>query len=255
MPRYVAEISYDGAGFCGWQSQPGVPTIQGALEDALSILNGSPVAVAGAGRTDAGVHARGQVCSFDLNREWELGRLTPAINANLAKGVSVMRLVKAPRDDFHARFDAGSREYIYFTWNAPVIYPAFEPYVCWLTAGGYDWRSAGQACAYLEGRHNFGAFCRRVNRPDDPVRTIYRARLSKKGNLIRLHLIGSGFLTNMARIIMGNLERVARGAKEPEWIKTLLTETGERSDGGRTFPPGGLFLWKINYQPSPWNSH
>lgn len=255
MPRYVAEISYDGGSFYGWQLQPGLPTIQGALEDALSVLNGSPVVVAGAGRTDAGVHARGQVCSFDLDREWQAARLMPAINANLAKGVSVMRLTKAPREDFHARFDAGNREYIYFVWNSPVIYPALEPYVCWLKAGGYDWLRAGQACACLEGKHNFGAFCRLADRPDDPVRTIYRARLSKKGSLIRLRLTGNGFLTNMVRIIMGNLELVARGVKEPEWIKTLLTETGERGDGGRTFPPGGLFLWKINYYPSPWISH
>lgn len=255
MPRYAAEISYDGGMFCGWQLQLGLPTVQGALEDALYILNGSPVSVAGAGRTDSGVHARGQVCSFDLDREWEPGRLTPAINAHLAKGVSVMRLVKAPREDFHARFDAKSREYIYFVWNAAVIYPALEPYVCWLKAGGYDWQSASLACACLEGRHNFDAFCRPVKRPDDPVRTIYRARLSKKGHLIRLHLTGSGFLNNMVRIIMGHLELVARGAKEPEWIKTLLTETGERNGRGRTFPPSGLFLWKINYNPSPWNSH
>lgn len=255
MTRYVAEISYDGGRFFGWQLQPGLPTIQGALEDALSVLNGSCVAVAGAGRTDAGVHARGQVCSFDLHMRWEPRRLLLAINANLAKGISVMRLVEAPAEDFHARFDAGSREYIYFVWNAAVIYPALEPYVCWLKPDRYDWQRARQACAYLEGRHNFGAFCRHADRPEDPVRTIYRARLSKKGALVRLHLIGSGFLTNMVRIIMGNLELVARCAKEPEWIETLLSETGERSDGGKTFPPCGLFLWKINYQPSPWNSH
>lgn len=255
MSRYVAEISYDGGMFCGWQLQAGLPTVQGALEDALSFLNGSPVAVEGAGRTDSGVHARGQVCSFDLDRQLEPGRLISAINAHLPKGVSIMRLVKAPREDFHARFDAGSREYIYFVWNASVIYPALEPYVCWLKSGVYDWQRAKQACACLEGKHNFGAFCRLVNRPDNPVRTIYRARLSKKGRLIRLHLTGSGFLTNMVRVIMGNLELVARGAKEPEWMKTLLTETGERCDGGRTFPPSGLFLWKINYKPSPWNSH
>lgn len=255
MPRYVAEVSYDGSCFHGWQIQPGLATVQGALEDSLSLLNGSRVAVAGAGRTDTGVHARGQVCSFDLGREWDAGRLVPAVNANMTKGVSVIRLIVAPRPDFHARFDAKSREYIYFIWNANAIYPALEPNVCWLRHGGYDWAAARRACSYLEGEHDFGAFCPSSDRPEQSVRTIYQARLIKKGGLIRLRLVGNGFLTNMVRIIVGNLELIARGAKKPEWIKTLLQpKTGERAEGGRTFPPKGLFLWRINYQPSPWNS-
>lgn len=255
MPRYVAEVSYDGMRFHGWQTQPGLTTVQGVLEDSLSLLNGTRVAVAGAGRTDAGVHAKGQVCSFDLNKEWEPRRLVLAANANFARGASIIRLAEAPRPDFHARFDALSREYIYFIWNSSTIYPALTPNVCWLKPGGYDWRRAQEACAYLEGRHDFGAFCRNCDRPGDAVRTIYRARLRKKGRLISLHLVGSGFLTNMVRIITGNLELIARGDKEPGWIKTLLEETSERADGGRTFPANGLFLWRINYQHPLWNPH
>lgn len=255
MPRYVAEVSYDGAGFLGWQIQPGLSTVQGTLEEALSLLNGSHVGVAGAGRTDAGVHARAQVCSFDLDKIWEPRRLLLAVNANLMSGARVIRLAEAPSPYFHARFDAKSREYMYFMWNSSTIYPALEPNVCWLKPEAYDWEKARKACSFLEGEHDFGAFCRNTDRPKDSVRTIYKARLRKKGNLIRFHIAGNGFLTNMVRIIMGNLVLVARGDREPEWINALFGKTGERSEGGRTFPPQGLFLWRINYEPSPWNSH
>lgn len=256
MERYIAEVSYDGARFAGWQVQPGLVTVQGALEGALTLLDGGRgVAVAGAGRTDSGVHARGQVCSFDLEKDWQPQRLLLAVNANLLPGVSVIRLAQVPWEGFHARFDAVSREYVYFIWNSATIYPALRPHVCWLAAGGYDWDRARAACRLLEGEHDFGAFCRSHDRPQDSVRTIYRARLRKKGGLIWLRISGSGFLTNMVRIIMGSLEQVARGEREPRWIDWLLEQKSERSECGRTFPPQGLFLWKINYRRSPWNSH
>lgn len=255
MPRYVAEVSYNGTPFFGWQVQPGLRTVQGSLEEALFLLNGSRVDVAGAGRTDAGVHARGQICTFDMDKKWEARRLLLAINANLNYGVSVLRLALAPSPNFHARFDAVSREYIYFIWNSSTIYPMLEPNVCWLKSGGYDWMKAQKACRCLVGKHDFGAFCRRADRPENAVRNIHRAALRKTGKLVRFHIIGDGFLTNMVRIIVGNLELIARGDKEPEWLETLIGGMNERSDCGRTFPPQGLFLWRINYDASLWNSH
>lgn len=255
MPRYVAEVSYEGARFSGWQIQPETRTVQGALEEALALLNGSHVGVAGAGRTDTGVHARAQVCTFDLDKSWETRRLLLAANANLPAGVRIIKLAEAPSPCFHARFDAKSREYVYFIWNASTIYPALEPNVCWLKPGNYDWRKAQKACSFLEGEHDFGAFCRNADRPKDSVRIIYKSRLRKNGDLIRFHIVGNGFLTNMVRIIMGNLELIARGDREPEWINTLFDKTNGRSAGGRTFPAQGLFLWRINYEQSLWNSH
>lgn len=252
MRRYAAEVSYDGALFRGWQVQPGLHTVQGSLEAALEALNGTPVSVAGAGRTDMGVHARAQVCTFDLPKAWEPARLLLAINAHLPAGVSAMRVAPVP-EDFHARFSAASREYVYFLWNASTIYPMLAPYVCWVkNSSAYEWSRAAEACRYLEGTHDFGAFCRAVDRPDDSVRTMFRVRLRQKGNLVWLRVLGNGFLTNMIRIMMGNLELVAKGVHDPDWIKTLLEEGTSRSEGGRTFPPEGLFLWKINYEDSPW---
>ena len=253
MPRYAAETAYEGGSFCGWQIQPGQPSVQQALEEALTLLNGGErVSVVGAGRTDAGVHARGQVCSFDLRDDWQPRKLLLALNANLPAGASALRICRA-RPDFHARFDAVSREYMYFIWNASSIYPQLRPNVCWLKASGYDWSRAAAACRLFEGTHDFGAFCRAVDRPDDAVRTICKARLSRSGHLLKIHVVGSGFLTNMVRIMTGCLELVARGEKEPRWIEELLSAQRVRADCGRTMPPQGLFLWRINYDPPLWN--
>ena len=122
MYRYSCEISYDGGKFFGWQTQPERVTVQESLEQALSLLNGSPVKVTGAGRTDAGVHARGQVCSFLLSREWEQRRLVLALNAHLPEGASVVR-ADARKMEFDARRDALWREYAFFVWRGPFCYP------------------------------------------------------------------------------------------------------------------------------------
>lgn len=249
--RYAAQISYCGTNFCGWQIQPDQASVQGALEDSLSLLNGSHVQVDGAGRTDAGVHARAQVCSFDMGETWDERRLMLAANAHLPEGVSVMRTARVC-DSFHARFSAVSREYCYFSWTGSSIYPHIKPYVCWLKHGRCDWKRAAAACRRLEGTHDFKNYCRTDNRPEDSVRTLHRVSLSRHGQLLRLYIKGGGFLTNMVRIIMGNLEQVALGLHDPEWIGELLESDCGRTSGGRTFPPSGLFLWRINYCPSPW---
>lgn len=249
--RYAAEVSYNGALFCGWQIQDGQPSVQDAVQKALSLLNGAQVKINGAGRTDAGVHARGQVCSFDMAEEWEPRRLLLAVNANLPEGISFMKAAHV-HDDFHAQYDAVSREYVYFMWTGLSVYPHMSPYVCHIKGSKYDWGLAAEACRYLEGRHDFRCFCRTPDVPDDSVRTIYRARLRRRGNLMWLRIKGSGFLTNMVRNILGDLELVALKKRPPEWINELFSEDMTRNDGGRTFGPNGLFLWKIEYDPCPW---
>ena len=253
MPRYAAEVSYEGSKFYGWQVQDGFASVQQAFEESLTLLNdGVHVDVTGAGRTDSGVHARGQVCSFDLADDWQPRKLLLAINAHLPEGTSAMRVCRA-RPDFHARYDAVSREYMYFIWNSSSIYPQLLPNVCWLKGSGYDWSRAAEACRWLEGEHDFGAFCRAAERPEDAVRTMYRVRLVRRGHLLKLHVVGSGFLTNMVRIMVGCLELVARGRKEPRWIGELFDPGAVRLGRARTFPPQGLFLWRINYDPPLWN--
>ena len=181
--RYAAEVSYDGGRFFGWQIQPELPTVQQALEEAASALNGWHTGVAGAGRTDTGVHARAQICTFDMKREWEPRSLMLAMNAHLPPGVSVMRTA-CVADDFHARFSALKREYRYFIWNASSIYPHAKPYAAWLKHGGYDWAAAAAAAKFLEGEHDFRNFCRLEGYEHTTVRRIERARLVRRGRLV-----------------------------------------------------------------------
>ncbi|MDD4160324.1 MAG: tRNA pseudouridine(38-40) synthase TruA [Synergistaceae bacterium] len=254
MTRYAAELSYNGALYFGWQVQPDRLSVQEAVEKVLTMLNKHPVAVTGAGRTDSGVHARGQVCSFDMLEEWDEFRLLMALNSNLPEGISAIRLTKV-RPDFHARYDAQKREYIYFLWTGKTIYPHIVPFTHWIKGERYDWGIASEACRFLEGEHNFSNFCRASNIPEDPVRRMYRVKLHRRGALIWLRILGSGFLTNMVRIIMGNLELIAKGEREPEWINSLFEAGYDKSFSGRTFPPDGLFLWRIDYGETLWNSH
>lgn len=250
--RYAAEVSYDGGRFYGWQVQPNLPTVQQALEAAASSLNGVATSVAGAGRTDAGVHARAQVCSFDMKREWDTRSLALAMNAHLPQGVSVMRTALVA-DDFHARFCAKSREYRYFIWNASAIYPHMKGRAAWLKGGGYDWDAASAAAKLLLGEHDFRNFCRLEGNERSTVRRITRVKLIRRGSLIVFRICGDGFLHNMVRIILGNLELAALGKIRPEEITRLLDpQKSARVDGGRTFPACGLWFWKASYDGLVW---
>lgn len=243
--KFAAEVSYHGALFSGWQTQPQLPTVQEEIEKVLSLLNNGAVKITGSGRTDAGVHARGQVCSFEMAESWRSDKLLLAVNANLPAGIQFMRVAET-EENFNARFDTQSREYVYFIWNSRAIYPHIEPFVCHLKAGSYDWNLAAKACRLLEGRHDFQAFCKKNEVPENSVRTLYGVRLYRRGTLLWLHVKGDAFLMNMIRIILGNLELVAQGKRKAEWLTELL-EQGEREDSGRTFPAQGLFFWRANY--------
>lgn len=251
MTRYAAEISYDGSCFSGWQKQPERSSVQQALEEAASLLNGSFVPVAGAGRTDAGVHAKGQVCSFELAREWDARQLTLAMNSKLPEGVSVMK-VAAVAPDFHARYSALRREYRYFIWNSGTIYPHLKGRVYWLKGGSHNWNSASSAAEYLLGTHDFHNFCKQESCGPSTIRTITNISLRRKKELVVLKVEGDGFLHNMVRIILGNLELAALGKIKPEQMKELLSRENTRGTGGRTFPPCGLYLWKITYSGKLW---
>lgn len=254
MTRYAAEVSYDGGKFFGWQVQPGLPTVQLALEEALSLINGRRAAVSGAGRTDAGVHARAQVCSFDMAREWDPRRLVLALNAHLPEGVSVMRAAAVP-DDFHARFSAKEREYRYFIWNASTLPPHLKGRVFWLKQNRFDWTKAAEAAVCLKGTHDFANFCRAEESVSDTVRTITRARLYQKKPLIIFQIKADGFLHNMVRITLGALELAAAGKIEPYRITGLLDRSEyTRSECGRTYPACGLYLWKIEYPEDIWKN-
>ncbi len=252
MKKYALEIAYDGTQYRGWQSQPGGGTIQDALEGALRSLGEPGIRVDGAGRTDAGVHARAQTGSVSLSKDWEPRRLLLALNAKLPPTISVMRAAAA-QDTFHARKSAVTREYRYFIWNAPTCFPHIRPYVFWLPGAHYDWTAARAAVPFLVGRHDFSAFCRKEDCPANSVRNVRYARLFRKGPLLVFRIVADAYLTNMIRIAVGNLLAVAAGRRQADWFRSLLESPSDRTASGQTAPPCGLFFWRVEYgDDSPW---
>lgn len=251
MPRYMLEVSYDGTDFRGWQSQPDGSGVQDAMEAALRSL-GEDARVTGAGRTDAGVHARAQIAHVDLAKDWEPRRLTLALNAKLslsANAISVMRTALTG-DSFHARKSAVSREYRYFIWNSSTCYPYLKKYVFWLPGSHYDWGRAKAVAPCLVGEHDFRAFCRTVDCPDVTMRTVEYARLFERGNLLMFRIVANAYLTNMIRIAVGNLVSVAAGKHDAEWFEALLSGKGKRAESAQTASASGLFFWKATYPDS-----
>jgi tRNA pseudouridine38-40 synthase len=248
--RYVAEVSYDGGAFFGFQRQNGLMTVQGALEDALSVLAKGDVCCVGAGRTDRGVHARGQVVHFDMPSRWDPRRLRLAIKGSLPPGIEVIRVSEAP-PGFHARYGAVFREYRYFVWNAPWRYPHLGG-VTWHVRRPLDHRRLSRLAGFLVGERDFGAFCRSADRRDNTVRHMMRASVRRKGPLLVFTFRADGFLTNMVRILVGTMVEVELGTmSEGEFVGLL--GGGDRSMSGRTAPPEGLFFWRVHYDPSPWS--
>ncbi|MDT8284436.1 MAG: tRNA pseudouridine(38-40) synthase TruA [Thermovirgaceae bacterium] len=254
MTRYAAKIAYDGSGFSGWQSQKGITreTIQESLETALFILNKRETSAVVAGRTDRGVHAMGQVVSFDTTAEWEASKLRSAIDANLPDPISVLSVARV-HEKFNARHSALWREYVYFIWKGSGCPPQIKPFV-WRNSLPWDDLAVRSVCRTLKGRHDFSAFCRKNDRPENTVRTIMCAGFSRSGPLCRVRIRGRSFLTNMMRIILGSIDLVASGKRDVAWFESLL-EGGTRCEAGPTAPASGLFLWKVGYDPSPWAAY
>ncbi|MDR1020058.1 MAG: tRNA pseudouridine(38-40) synthase TruA [Synergistaceae bacterium] len=252
--NYALEVSYDGGPFSGWQSQLDGSGVQDALERALHVLGERggcgislvPYRVDGAGRTDAGVHARAQVASVRLLKRWVPRKLAAALNAHLPEAVVVTRAALAP-PGFHARRSAVSREYRYFIWNSPSCYPHIRRYVLWQPVARYDWKRAAAAASAFAGRHDFRAFCRARDVPDSTERDVYCSRLYVRGRLVVFRVIANAYLTNMVRIMAGSLMEIALGRFDEARFARLLSGCADRSENAPTPPPSGLFLWGVKY--------
>ena len=251
--KYAAQVAYVGTNYSGWQRQSEGLGVQQVLEEALQNLSSEPVKVAGAGRTDAGVHAVGQVASFDMDREWEPSRLMLAANFYLPPDVSLMQVLRAP-EGFHARHDALWREYRYFVWHGRSCLPHLRDLVWWKKFQ-WDGEKVREACHLLDGRHDFRAFCKTGECPEDSVRTVSRIRYKKTGALSIIAVRAPSFLMNMVRVIVGNIDMVGCGKEPLSWLKGLLGESGqaeehglERKFSGVTAPAGGLYFWRAAYR-------
>ena len=247
MPRYRIIVAYDGTDFFGWQRQPEQRSVQQDLEEAIRPLSpdGSFVAVYGSGRTDAGVHARGQVAHFDLAREMDPVALRRAVNTRLAPDVRVLAAeVAAP--DFDARRSAHSKQYRYRVWNAEVMDPAerrFRHHV----PRALDLPAMHRAAALFVGEHDFAAFTANPDRPvETTVRHVYAVEIEGEGPSVEIRVTGNGFLYKMVRSIAGFLLAVGTGKERPEAVREVL-DSRVRTARVESAPACGLTLWQVYY--------
>ena len=244
MSSFKVTVAYDGTDFVGWQRQASGVSVQALIEDALEPLDGRRVTVTGAGRTDAGVHALGQVASFTLEREVDASTVLRAVNARLPPDVRILT-AETVAPAFHARFDARSKTYRYRIWNVDVVSP-FERRYVWHVPGALDVDAMDTAARSLEGRRDFSAFQAAENDTATTERTLFSSRVVASPPQLFYEADGDGFLRHMVRTIVGSLVEVGRGKRPPEWPREVL-ESRDRTRAGRTAPASGLFLLGVHY--------
>lgn len=239
-------LAYCGTAYAGWQRQANALTVQEVVEAALADLVGQPVTLAGASRTDAGVHARGQVAHLDLDRELACSALVHGTNHRLPADIRVLAAEPAAAD-FHARFSATGKEYRYRLSRAAVLTPFDAPYVV-RVEGGQDLDSLRAGAALLVGRHDFTAFALAGGGHREPERTITAAEWSERGEELVFRVAGDGFLRGMVRGLVGTLLEVGAGRRPLESLAALL-QGRARGEAGPTAPARGLILERVFY---PW---
>lgn len=245
--RIALGLEYDGAGFFGWQSQPGGNTVQDALERALAQIAGMPVRVVCAGRTDAGVHATAQVVHFDVTQERPVSAWVRGTNAHLPVGVAV-RWAQPVAGDFSARFAACARAYRYVLLNRPERPALLARKVGW-THRPLDLAAMQLAAESLVGEHDFSSFRAAECQAKSPVKTLMSFSVSREGDLVLFDCRANAFLHHMVRNIVGALVYVGMGRQPPTWIAELLAAR-DRSRGAPTFAPDGLYLVGVEYDSS-----
>jgi tRNA pseudouridine38-40 synthase len=237
-------VKYDGTNYQGWQIQPRGRTIQGELTRVLSVLDHRDVIVHGAGRTDSGVHAEGQVASFLIERDFEPSRLRDAINGNLDRDIRVSA-IEFLDESFHARYSATQKTYVYRLWTGPVVSP-FEYRYVYHFRGALDTARMQGAAALLCGRHDFSAFTDSASEASGHIRDMRSLAVKQIGDSLTITAAANGFLRYMVRTIAGTLIDVGRGHRAPESVVTAL-ETRDRRLAGPTAPAAGLTLLQVDY--------
>ena len=246
MPRFKITVAYDGTGLVGWQRQAAGTSVQGLLEESFAQLDGEAVEVAGAGRTDAGVHALGQVAHVSLKRSIDAATLIAAVNVRLPPAVRVLGAEKVD-PAFHARFDSSRKFYRYRIWNGPVLSPFERLYAWHVPEPALDADAMDAAARLLEGEHDFAAFQTVGATTQTTRRRVFRSTVTRaEPPLIVYEVSGDGFLRHMVRSIVGTLVEVGRGRRPPSWVSEVV-KSGERREAGRTAPAEGLFLVRVEY--------
>lgn len=253
MPRYALKVEYHGAPFAGWQRQADQPSVQGAIEAALARLEPRAHTIAAAGRTDAGVHATGQVAQCDMEKDWEPFRLSEALNYHLKPLPVAVTACAAVEEDWHARFSAVERRYLFrlLMRRAPATHDAG---LVWQVSQRLDPAPMRAAAALLIGHHDFTTFRSSICQSASPVKTLDEITIEEaegmSGPELRFHLRARSFLHNQVRSIVGTLERVGAGAWAPERVGAALA-AADRAACGPVCPPQGLYLAGVGYPSDP----
>jgi len=245
MPRYRLTVEYDGSGYNGFQAQTEQPTIQGAIETAVTAFSGQSVRIAAAGRTDTGVHATGQVVHVDLDKDWPAATVMNALNAHLVReAVSVLDCAVA-EGDWHARFSATGRRYLYRILNRPGR-PALDRGRVWHVKRALDVKAMNAAALVLVGQHDFTTFRDMACQSASPVKTLDVARVERVGDEVRLVFAARSFLHRQVRSMTGTLVEVGLGRWSPDEVRTAL-EARDRAACGPVAPSDGLYLTGVDY--------
>ena len=243
--NYKLTLCYDGSRYKGWQKQKNIDnTIQGKVEAALSRILAQPIEVSGCGRTDAGVHAKMQVCSFSASAEMSCTELLNILRKYLPADIGAYSL-ETVNERFHARLSCKEKTYVYriYNSNAPIV---FERKYVYQYPFKLDVDKMRRAAEHLKGTHDFAAFSSVRNSKKTTVRTVSDIQISKTDDLLEISFTGDGFLYNMVRIMVGTLIEAGEGKREVDSIPGIFSSES-RALAGFTAPAGGLFLWEIKY--------
>jgi len=245
MPRYRLVLEYDGTGFVGWQRQDNGPSVQQAVEDAIIRFSAETPTVLAAGRTDAGVHALGQVAHVDLVRDWPAETVRDAVNFHLRPAAVAVLAAEVVEDDFHARFSARERVYRYRIVNrrAPL---AVERSRAWWVPGPLDADAMASAARVLVGRHDFTTFRAAICQAKSPVKTLDVLDVRRDGEGIEIEARARSFLHHQVRNMVGTLKRVGEGKWTAADVEAALAAR-DRARGGPTAPPEGLYLVRVAF--------
>ncbi len=245
--RFKLIVAYDGTAYSGWQVQPHCMSVQEKIQIVLKKICGHTVKLHGSGRTDAGVHARGQVAHVDMTTRLSASSLYYALNNHLPDDIRILK-VSVVKGDFHARRSAKSKEYRYFIATAPFVLPDKRLY-CHNVYRPLDFMAMRKAAAYFVGEYDFESFMGKVDRElFTTVRKVTNFTVSKRRNEIMFRVRGSGFLYKQVRSMVGFLIRVGQRAEKPEAVKELLDEHPTRTARVPSAPSKGLFLWQVWYR-------
>lgn len=247
MPRYKLTIEYDGTGYAGWQKQKDVSTIAGALLDAALAFSGQRVDLVGSGRTDAGVHALGQVAHLDFDKEFEPYRVMQGLNYHLLKPHPQIVVTKAEQVDaeFSARFSATRREYVYRILNRRTR-PALEANRVWQVAETLDEMKMNEAATLLVGEHDFTSFRDSQCQAKSPIKLLEELSVARFDEEVHIRARSRSFLHHQIRIFAGTLWQVGTGRSQPEEVLEMLAAKN-RAAAGQTAPPEGLYFVKVEY--------